>query len=164
MDKNKIKRLVREIIGTSSGGEYNTPKAFNNSPKKANIYYYKLGYKPVNRKQLNSKAKGIEVKKLWEEEGFNLDKYIDELNINDESLKNHIRKRISGFDQLEYKLNNIIPLLRNAKNETIDYYRTTPSYDVLYGTDITNEYLDDIIKLFKQENEQENKQENEQLQ
>jgi len=28
-------------------------------------YYYKLGFKPVNQKELNKQAKGIEVKHLW---------------------------------------------------------------------------------------------------
>ena len=28
-------------------------------------YYYKLGYKPVDKKKLNKQAKGIEVKQLW---------------------------------------------------------------------------------------------------
>lgn len=46
-------------IGT--GAQYATPKAFGKSP----IYYYKLGYKPVNQKSLRKKAKGIEVKDLW---------------------------------------------------------------------------------------------------
>lgn len=30
-----------------------------------NNYYYKLGFKPVDRKALNKQAKGIEVKHLW---------------------------------------------------------------------------------------------------
>ena len=43
------------------GPQYATPKAFGKAP----IYYYKLGYKPVNKKSLRKKAKGIEVKDLW---------------------------------------------------------------------------------------------------
>jgi hypothetical protein len=38
----------------------------------ANNYYYKLGFKPVNKKALNKAAKGIEVKQLWEEQLLNL--------------------------------------------------------------------------------------------
>jgi hypothetical protein len=44
-----------------TGPQYATPNAFG----KATNYYYKLGYKPVNKKSLRSKAKGIEVKDLW---------------------------------------------------------------------------------------------------
>jgi len=46
---------------TGTGAQYATPKAFGKAP----IYYYKLGYKPVNQKSLRKKAKGIEVKDLW---------------------------------------------------------------------------------------------------
>lgn len=46
---------------TGTGAQYATPKAFGKAP----IYYYKLGYKPVNQKTLRKKAKGIEVKDLW---------------------------------------------------------------------------------------------------
>ena len=46
---------------TGTGAQYATPKAFGKAP----IYYYKLGYKPVNKKSLRSKAKGIETKDLW---------------------------------------------------------------------------------------------------
>lgn len=46
---------------TGTGAQYATPKAFGKAP----IYYYKLGYKPVNQKSLRKKAKGIEIKDLW---------------------------------------------------------------------------------------------------
>ena len=42
---------------------YDTPFAFGKKPVN---YYYKLGYKPVNKKELRKKAKGIEVKQLFE--------------------------------------------------------------------------------------------------
>jgi hypothetical protein len=48
---------------TGTGAQYATPKAFGKAP----IYYYKLGYKPVNQKSLRKKAKGIEVKNLWKD-------------------------------------------------------------------------------------------------
>lgn len=46
---------------TGTGAQYATPRAFGKAP----IYYYKLGYKPVNQKSLRKKTKGIEVKDLW---------------------------------------------------------------------------------------------------
>jgi len=53
-------------VGT--GEQYLTKNAFNSNKKAkgtASNYYYKLGYKPVDRKKLNKQAKGIEVKQLW---------------------------------------------------------------------------------------------------
>ena len=55
----RIKSL-KEMGGT--GAQYATPYAFG---KKPTIYYYKLGYKPVDTKKLRKQAKGIEVKDLW---------------------------------------------------------------------------------------------------
>ena len=46
---------------TGTGAQYATPKAFGKAP----IYYYKLGYKPVNSKSLRSKSKGMDFKDLW---------------------------------------------------------------------------------------------------
>ena len=53
---------------TGTGAQYATPTAYNPNKKAdgtAHNYYYKLGYKPVNKKKLNKQAKGIEVKQLW---------------------------------------------------------------------------------------------------
>lgn len=52
-----------------TGAQYATPTAFNPNKKAdgtAHNYYYKLGFKPVNKKALRKKAKGIEVKQLFE--------------------------------------------------------------------------------------------------
>lgn len=52
-----------------TGAQYATPTAFNPNKKAkgtAHNYYYKLGFKPVNKKELRKKAKGIEVKQLFE--------------------------------------------------------------------------------------------------
>jgi hypothetical protein len=54
-------------VGT--GAQYATPFAFNKNKKAkgtASNYYYKLGYKPVDKKKLRKQAKGIEVKQLFE--------------------------------------------------------------------------------------------------
>ena len=52
--------------------------------------------------------------------------------------------------QIEDQLNQLVPLLQQAKSKTIDYYRSKPdSYSVLYGTDLAQDYLNDIIELFK---------------
>lgn len=122
-----------------TGAQYATPYAFKkgtNSKGTKNIYYYKLGFKPVKTKNLN-------------EAQLDIDTYIDSLNITDEKLKQHIKSRLEGFDTLEAKLNQLIPLLQKAKQRTLDYYKNKPNYSVLYSTDMANDYLTDLIDLFK---------------
>ena len=54
---------VDEISTSGAAGSYDTKYAFGKKPVN---YYYKLGYKPVNKKELRKKAKGVEVKQLFE--------------------------------------------------------------------------------------------------
>jgi hypothetical protein len=52
--------------------------------------------------------------------------------------------------ELETKLNDLLPLLQQAKHKTMDYYRQNPeSFSVIYGTDLANDYINDLIELFK---------------
>jgi len=160
----KLKQKVKEesITGTGAsftagqGENYATPFAFNkktNAKGTKNIYYYKLGYKPVNQKSLNKKAKGIEVKHLWteilNESEFNVDNYLDSIQTQDPKLKEFIKNRINGFNTLEKKLNVLIPLLQRAKQDTITTYQQKPNYGIVYGTDLANDYIDDLITMFK---------------
>jgi len=160
----KLKQKVKEESATGTGasfttgqGEnYATPFAFNkntNAKGTKNIYYYKLGYKPVNQKTLNKKAKGIEVKHLWteilNESDFNVDNYLDSIQTQDPKLKEFIKNRINGFNTLEKKLNVLIPLLQRAKQDTITTYQQKPNYGIVYGTDLANDYIDDLITMFK---------------
>lgn len=160
----KLKQKVREtsMTGTGasftagSGENYATPFAFNkntNAKGTKDIYYYKLGYKPVNQKKLNKQAKGIEVKHLWtellHENELNLDNLKDSIQTNDPKLKDWIIGRIKGFDVLEKKLNALIPLMQRAKQDTITTYQSKPNYGVLYGTDLASDYIDDLITMFK---------------
>jgi len=69
---NKAKEYARikglDEISTTGGGNSFSSQAGEGpqyATPKAPIYYYKLGYKPVNKKSLRKKAKGIEVKDLW---------------------------------------------------------------------------------------------------
>ena len=58
-----IKNLLQEISTSAAGGNYSTPFAFNPNKKAKgakNIYYYKLGYKPVNREKLRKQSKGVD--------------------------------------------------------------------------------------------------------
>ena len=160
----KLNKKVKESSMTGTGasftpgqGEnYATPFAFNkNTTAKGtkNIYYYKLGYKPVNQKALNKQAKGIEVKHLWteilSESEFNVDNYLDSVQTQDPKLKEFIKNRINGFNTLEKKLNVLIPLMQRAKQDTITTYQQKPSYGIVYGTDLVNDYIDDLITMFK---------------
>ena len=115
---------------------------------KDNIYVKDFKYKLVDKKKLNKAAKGIIVKSLWE--AVDVEDYLQGLNIIDPDKKKFITSRLLGFDELEEKLNRLIPLLQQAKHETMDYYRENPeSFKVLYGTDLANDYINDLIELFK---------------
>jgi hypothetical protein len=113
-----------------------------------NNYYTKLGFKLVDKKKLNRQAKGIEVKQLWKENNESND-YINSLNIESPELKKFIESRISGFDKIENKIKELHPLLQNAKQKTMDTYKQKPNFAIIYGTDLAIDYLDDIIKMFK---------------
>jgi hypothetical protein len=119
-----------------------------------NTYVKDFKYKLVNQKALNKKAKGIIVKPLWKENineaNTDVESYLNDLNITDVDRKKFIASRILGFDELETKLNELLPLLQQAKHETMDYYRQNPnSFAVVYGTDLANDYVNDLIELFK---------------
>jgi hypothetical protein len=117
---------------------------------KDNIYVKDFKYKLVNQKALNKKAKGIIVKQLWE--ATDTEDFLNGINITDPDKRKFISSRLEGFDILEQKLNDLIPLLQSAKHETMDYYRKNPnSFAVVYGTDLANDYLNDLIDLFKKQ-------------
>jgi hypothetical protein len=113
-----------------------------------NVYVKDFKYKLVNQKELNKKAKGIEVKRVMEV--TDIENFLNDINITDPDKRKFIIDRLEGFDTLEEKLNALIPLLQSAKHETMDYYRANPnSFAVVYGTDLANDYLNDLIDLFK---------------
>jgi hypothetical protein len=163
--KEKIKELIqkrlKEISATGtgasftagSGENYATPYAFNPNKKAKgakNIYYYKLGFKPVDQKTLNKQTKGIEVKHLWEETEpkFDIEGFISSLNTEDEELKNYIAGRLGDFDLLADKIKELISLIQEAKKETINSYRENPEFKAIYGTDLAIKTIDNAIKLF----------------
>lgn len=132
----RVSRL-KEQSATSQGGatftpgggaQYATPFAFRKKGKKSpSIYYYKLGYKPVPK----IKPKSYDIKKLFEYNDFQ-------------------EGRINSFNEIEKKLNNIFPLLSNAKDETAEFYNENPgSYEIIYSSDMLNELVDDMIDLLK---------------
>lgn len=121
---------------TGESPNYASPNAFSNAKSDGtkNNYYLKLGFKPVP-KLGKFKSKVIDHKELWENE--------------EPKLQNFITQRIQAFTTIEQKLNELIPLIAKAKQKTIQSYQTNPNYEVIYGTDISISYLDDLIKTFK---------------
>lgn len=161
--QNKLKELSATGAGAGAatftpgtGAQYATPYAFNPNKKAKgaqNIYYYKLGWKPVPAEELHKQSKVIDHKDLWkkklEETKEESKAYINSLNIQDPSLNKFIGDKIGEFDTIEDKLNVLLPLLQNAKKETMEYYKNSPEFEVKYGTDLAVDYLDDLITLFK---------------
>lgn len=162
---NQIKSTLEEISmsggGTAGasfeageGEQYATPFAFNKNKKAkgtASNYYYKLGFKPVPEKVPGS---GLEVKQLFKE--TNMYKYkLPEAAYQPESVKQFHNKRMLAFDAIEDLLGQIRPLLDDAKAETEQYYKDNPkSYAVVYGTDLIQDYLKDIISTLKNEDDE----------
>lgn len=145
--KTKIKNVFPQIseesatgqggasFSAGSGANYATPKAFNKNRKSKgakNIYYYKMGFKPVPKK---IKGSGLEVKKLYESE-----------------FTEFHNERINIFDTIEKELNELPPMISNAKNKTISYYTENPgSYEIVSSTDLILDYIKDIKNLLKGE-------------
>ena len=142
--KLKEESTISSNSGFVSGGEgenYAAPiGSKSNRPVKDNASaYYKAGYKKVK-----------EYKYKLKEANTDVDSFLQDTETNNPDNKKFIASRILGFDELETKLNQLIPLLQQAKHKTIDYYRQNPgSFNVLYSTDIANDYLNDLIELFK---------------
>jgi hypothetical protein len=170
INEEEVKELVRKRLKEMSatgggadaghftpgeGAQYATPYAFN--PKKGakgaqNIYYYKLGWKPVDAEKIHKQSKAIDHKDLWKkklEEEQTSQSYVDSLNLQEPALKKFIGDRIGDYDKIEDKLNTLLPLLKKSKEETMEYYKTSPDFQVKYGTDLAVDYLDDLITLFR---------------
>jgi hypothetical protein len=90
-------------------------------------------------------------KKSLKEAEFNVDQYISDLNVPNPELVNWIRERLKAFDTLEQQLNTLVPLIQQAKQDTIKTYSQNPNFSVIYGTDMAQDYLNDLIDLFKKQ-------------
>jgi len=85
-----------------------------------------------------------------QEADFDVNQLVKDQNITNPAMVDWISKRVEAFNTLERQLNQLIPMLQQAKKETIKKYSQNPSFAVIYGTDLAEEYLQDIIELFKQ--------------
>jgi len=148
MDKLKeiIRKKLAEMSATNMGGasfsagqgdNYATPAAFSsktNAKGTKSIYYYKLGFKPVPK----IKPKSYDIKKLWEDETLN-------------EVNSFQKKRLASLDEIEKLMNEISPLISNAKNETIELYSgNAGSYDIVKPIETVKSYLTDIKKLLSE--------------
>jgi PHP family Zn ribbon phosphoesterase len=145
--KEIIRKKLKEMSATGTGGAsftagqgegYATPAAFaskTNSKGTKNIYYYKLGFKPVPDK---IKGSGLQVKQLWEEDTLN-------------EVNEFQQKRLDALEEIEKLMNEINPLISNAKNETIELYSgNAGSYDITKPIEMVKSYLQDIKQLLSE--------------
>ena len=153
---NQIKNTLEEISTSSSGGEYSTPFAFNpnkNADGAAVNYYYKLGYKKAPKPKSSKTIDVVDLSKnktdKLNENIAQIEDYMNSLGIESPNLKKHISDRILGFEKIESKLNDLVPLLGRAKQDTMDQYREKQDFTIYYPTDLAMDYLDDLIGIFK---------------
>ena len=75
------------------------------------------------------------------------------MNIKEEEdkLEKFQQGRIDAFDEIENNLDDLKKIIRQAKIETIKYYRQDEpkSYSVVYGTDLIKDYIKDIKTLLE---------------
>ena len=150
---DKIKGLIRkrleEETATGTGASFNSGNSGENYAPVAgeapNYYVKKLGYKLVKP----TKSKAFDQKQLWEEQtAFDIESYIATLSTDDEEVKKYIAGRLGDYNALSDKLKQLITLIGDAKKDTINSYRENPQFKAVYGTDLANSLLDDVIDLF----------------
>jgi len=145
--KDLVYKRLKEMSATGGGAGAATFTPGEGEGTAYN-YYYKLGFKPVNTKELHKKAKGIEHKDLWKENKEETSTYLSQLNLPDDGRKEFITSKVEDFNTIEDKLNTLLPLLKNAKKETMEAYKKDPDFKIMYGTQFANAYLDKLITLF----------------
>jgi hypothetical protein len=102
---------------------------------KDNAYVKQFKYKLVPKK---IKGSGLEVKQLWEDDTLN--------EMNDVQ-----KRRIASLDEIEKLMNEIQPLVSNAKNETVELYSgNAGSYDINKPIEIVLSYLKEIKQLLSE--------------
>jgi hypothetical protein len=134
-----------------TGAQYATPRAFTKKGKKQNdatkYILKKFGYK-LAPSIPNRKSKAIDYKQVMEE--GNMYKY--KLTEAENDVEVFQQQRIQDFSELERRLDTLRKKLRQAKLSTQRYYNENPkSYAVVYGTDMINDYFNDIETLLTQD-------------
>ena len=78
--------------------------------------------------------------------------YKYKLTEQEDKVEKFHEERIMVFDVLESRLEDVKKSLRQAKIETIKYYRENPkSYAVVKPTDLIGDYIKDIETLLNSE-------------
>ena len=78
-------------------------------------------------------------------------KYKLKIKEEESDAQKYQQSRINAFDDIEGRLEKLKKSLRLAKIDTVKNYRENPnSYDVVYGTDLISDYLNDIETLLQQ--------------
>ena len=69
----------------------------------------------------------------------------------EDKLDSFQQERIDAFDKIQEELKSLVKPLRQAKIETIKYYRQDEpkSFSVVYGTDLIKDYIKDIKTLLE---------------
>ena len=63
---------------------------------------------------------------------------------------NSKKEELIYLKKIENELNDLPPLISNAKNKTVEYYSSNPgSYAIVNSTDLILEYIKDIKTLLK---------------
>jgi len=159
--KNIIRKKLKEMSSTQAGGAtsisgpgeaYGAKKTFKKVTEgpgatlgmgpsagpegvKDNAYVKQFKYKLVPK---NPKPKSFDVKKLWEDDTLN--------EMNDVQ-----KRRIASLDEIEKLMNEIQPLVSNAKNETVELYGgNAGSYDINKPIEIVLSYLKEIKQLLSE--------------
>ena len=158
--KNKLQEM--EVTGGTASGIAGTGPQYGSkyfaSKKKIkgvkDTMYASLGFKDADPDTLAKKQKGVDYVHLWKksklnEENFNVDSYVDNLDTQDAEVKQHVTTKMKEFEEIEIKLNELIPLLQRAKQESVNFYKESPSMENIYGTELAVDYLNDLIQLFK---------------
>jgi len=157
---DSYKKVANEASMTNSGGatftpgtgaQYATPKAFSKKGKKQNgatkYILKKFGYK-LAPSIPNRPSKAITYKQVMEKDSM----YKYKLTEAENNVEIFQQQRIQDFDELEKRLDTLRKKLRQGKLSTQKYYRENPkSYSVVYGTDMINDYFNDIEELLTQD-------------
>lgn len=62
------------------------------------------------------------------------------------------QERLRAFDEISDLMAQLKVLLDDGRTETEEFYKKNPtSYSVVYSTDLAKDYIQDVIKMFKQD-------------
>tara|TARA_R110002153_G_scaffold110000_2_gene250984 strand:+ start:337 stop:582 length:246 start_codon:yes stop_codon:yes gene_type:complete len=64
------------------------------------------------------------------------------------------QERLRAFDEVSDKMAQLKVLVDDARVDTEKFYNENPTtFSVVYSTDLAIDYIEDIIKMFKQDQE-----------